>query len=168
MALTLVALSVCFWLLARALRRSAVAVPVTTEWLDDLSVDRYRAMLRLLEEEEIDFIREQPGYTREIERRFRKDRCAVAREYLRGMHTDFRRVCAVLKIVILQSQDDRPDLAAALLHGRLLFARSVVLYQFRLLLFRYGLPGFETPEMFRVFEAMRLELRTLIPAADAA
>jgi hypothetical protein len=84
------------------------------------------------------------------------------------MRADFRRICVVMNIIIVQSQSDRPDLASALMHSQFAFTRSVLLYQFRLLLFRYGLPGFDIPEMFRVFEGLRLELRTLIPAADAA
>jgi hypothetical protein len=125
-------------------------------------------MLRLLDDAEIQFLREQPGYSPAIESRFRKNRADVARDYLREMQMDFRRICAVLKIIIVQSQQDRPDLASALMQSQWEFARGVLAYEFRLLLFRYGLPGFNIPELFGIFEAMRLELRTLIPAAELA
>ncbi len=161
----LFALGACLWLAARSAFAS-VEVPVTTEWLEDLSTDRYRAMLRLFDDAEIQFLRNQPGYSPEIERRFRKNRCDVAGGYLCEMQTDFRRICAVLKIIIVQSQQDRPDLVSALMRSQWAFSRGVLAYEFRMLLFRYGLPGFDVPEIFRIFEGMRLELRTLIPAAE--
>jgi hypothetical protein len=163
----LLALGACLWLAARSAFGS-VEVPVTTDWLEDLSIDRYRAMLRLLDDAELQFLREQPGYSPQIEKRFRKKRCEVARVYLREMRGDFKRICAVLKIFIVQSQQDRPDLASALMQSQWAFARGVLAYEFRLVLFRYGLPGLDVPEIFGIFEGMRLELRTLIPAAELA
>ena len=38
-------------------------LPVTTDWLSELSTDRYRPMMRLLEESDFQFLRTRKGFT---------------------------------------------------------------------------------------------------------
>jgi hypothetical protein len=49
------------------LRRRTSLLPM--DWVLDLSVDRYRPMFRLLEQEDIRFLRSQPGATPALVRR---------------------------------------------------------------------------------------------------
>jgi hypothetical protein len=65
---------------------------------------------------------------------------------------------------MLQSRDDRPDLAQALLRQQLNFEGSVLMIQFRLLLYRWGVCSVDVTSLVRIFESMRLELRSLVPA----
>ena len=39
----------------------AAALPVTADWIEELSLDRYRPMLRLLDPDELCHLRSQPG-----------------------------------------------------------------------------------------------------------
>jgi hypothetical protein len=96
-------------------------LPVTTDWLDDLSIERYRLMLRLLAEEDQRFLRKQPGFTPRMAARFRTQRCQFVRGYIRSIKVDFGRICATLKVVMVQSQQDRPDLASALVRSQITF-----------------------------------------------
>ena len=49
-------------------------LPVTQEWLAELSPDRYRPMSRLLDNRDIRFLREQQGFRPEMEKRLRTQR----------------------------------------------------------------------------------------------
>jgi hypothetical protein len=143
------------------------SLPVTAEWIDELSIERYRPMLRLLEEGDLEYLRKQPGFTPRMLTRLRVQRCQLFRDYLRCLDTDFGRVCAALKLVMLQSKQDRPDLAGALLRHQIQFAAGVIGVQFRLLLYRWGVCGVDVSGLVQNFDMLRLELRTLVPSASA-
>jgi hypothetical protein len=137
---------------------------VTIDWLDALSTERYRPMLRLLDEEDLRFLRKQPGFTSQMAARFRAQRCRILWEYLRSMQVDFGRICTALKIVMAQSQQDRSDLASALVRSQITFTCGMVAIQFRLLLYRWGFGKVEVTSLVKVFDGMRQELRTFVPA----
>jgi hypothetical protein len=140
-------------------------LPVTAEWIDELSIERYRPMARLLDGGDMEFLRSQPGFTPEILNKLRSQRCQIFRGYLRCLQSDFGRVCSAIKLVMLQSRHDRPDLAAALVRHQLMFATGMIMVYCRLALFQWGLCGVDVAGLVKSFDWMRLELRTLIPAA---
>lgn len=154
-------------LLIRKFACPGSTLPVTAEWIDELSIERYRPMMRLLESADLEFLRDQPGFTPKMERKLRNQRCHLFRGYLRCLNSDFGRVCSAMKLVMLQSRNDRPDLAGALLHHQMMFAAGVIAVQFRLTLYRFGLCGVDVTGLVKIFEMMRLELRTLVPASAA-
>jgi hypothetical protein len=139
-------------------------LPVTAAWIDDLSVDRYQPMTRLLAEEDLRFLRSHAGSDRKTLAAFRRQRCAVFQSYLRCLHADFQRVCMALKIIMVQSRYDRPDLARVLIHGQRAFVFGLMMVQVRVLLYRWGLASVEVGGLLSLFDAARLELRTLVPA----
>jgi hypothetical protein len=140
-------------------------LPVTAEWIDELSIERYRPMARLLDASDIEFLRSQPGFTPSVLHKLRVQRCQLFRGYLACLQKDFGYVCSAIKLVMLQSRHDRPDLAVALVRHELLFAMGMVMVHFRLTLYQWGLCGVDVAGLVKSFDRMRLELRTLIPAA---
>jgi len=162
------ALGVSFWLLVRRARVAAGRLPVTTDWLDDLSTERYRPMLRLLDEQDLRFLREQPGFTPQRAAKFRAQRCRIFRGYLCAMQADFGRICTALKIVMMQSRQDRPDLASALVRSQITFASGMAAAQCHLWLYRWGWGNVDVAGLVKVFDGMRLELRTFVPAEVSA
>jgi hypothetical protein len=139
-------------------------LPVTLDWLEEFSPERYQPMLRLLNPQDLDFLRSQPGFTRKMERGFRRQRCEIFRGYLIQLEGDFQRVCTALKLVMVQSNTDRPDLAATLLRQQVWFKAGMLAVHFRLLL--YGCGGtVEVAGLLKLFDGMRLELRSLVPAS---
>ncbi len=140
-------------------------LPVTSEWIDDVSVDRYRPMLRMLDTGDVAFLRSQPGFTPNMAIKLRKQRTHVFRGYLRSLEADFGRVCSAIKIVMLQSQHDRPELAEALLRQQVTFACAMLSVRVHLCLYSLGMGGVEVSKIVQIFESMRLELRTMVPAA---
>ena len=153
--------------LARKLAFTDTSLPLTAEWIDDLSIERYRPMMHLLDGGDAQFLRSQPGFTPGLATKLRIERCQVFRGYLRCLRTDFQRVCAALKLLMLHSREDRPDLAGVLVHQQLMFECGMFLVGFRLFLYRWGLCGVDVTDLVKIFDVMRLELRRLVPAGAA-
>ena len=140
-------------------------LPVTAEWIDELSIERYRPMARLLLSSDIEFLRSQPACSSKTVRHFRRQRCQIFRAYLRCLQNDFARVCCALKLILLQSQEDRPELATLLLRHQINFACGMLLVYCRLALYSWGICGVDVARLVKSFDSMRLELRSLLPAA---
>ena len=49
-------------------------LPVTAEWIEELSIERYRPMLRLLNQKDLLFLRAQPGFAPQMATDFRIQR----------------------------------------------------------------------------------------------
>jgi len=162
---TCLALLLVLRLLIRKLAVTGGKLPVTAEWIDELSIERYRPMMRLLDGEDLDFLRSQPGFTPRMATKLRIQRCQIFRGYLRCLSADFGRVCAAIKVLMLQSRNDRPDLAVALVRHQVSFACGILMVQFRLFLYRWGVCAVDVSSLIKMFDVMRLELRTLVPAA---
>jgi hypothetical protein len=168
MVLSVVAALALVCVLAYLIRKVGSAgknLPVTSEWIDDLSLDRYRPMLRMLDGSDIAFLRSQPGFTPDMGRKLRAQRTQIFRGYLRSLETDFGRVCAAIKLVMLQSKYDRPELAETLLRQQVTFACAMLSVRGSLFLYRMGVSRVEVSKLVNIFDSMRLELRTMLPAA---
>jgi hypothetical protein len=152
----------------RKLGSATGSLPVTAGWIDELSTDRYRPMMRLLDSSDIQFLRSQAGFNPKMESRLRVQRCQIFRGYLRCLNMDFKRVCAALKLVLVQSEQDRPDLSAVLIHHQVMFASGLVSAYFRLFLYRWGIGTVDASSLVKIFDVLRIELRTLVPAQMAA
>src|ERR1039457_62384 len=161
----LVALVLGIGALVRMLSSTDRSLPVTAEWIDDLSTDRYRPMMRLLDSGDIEFLRSQARFTPKLESKMRAQRCQIFRGYLRCLNMDFQRVCTALKLVLVQSQQDRPELSSVLLHNQFLFATGLLAVHFRLILYRWGICTVDADALMRIFDGMAFELRHLVPAA---
>jgi len=167
-SILVLALVAAIVMLIRAMGSGGQSLPVTAEWITELSTERYRPMMRLLDSADIEFLRSQPGYNREMETKLRTQRCKVFRLYLKRLNSDFQRVCMALKIVMAQSEQDRPELASVLMHQQLMFASGMLGIQCRLLLYRWGVCEVEVGGLVRIFDGMRSELCTLVPSAIPA
>jgi hypothetical protein len=168
LGVTLAVLITVLVVLVRSLGSAGHSLPVTAEWIDELSTERYRPMLRLLDAGDLDFLRSQPGYSPRMESKLRAQRCQIFRGYLRCLNEDFRRVCMALKLVMAQSEQDRPDLASVLVHHQIMFSTGMIAIQARLFLYRWGICSVDVSNLVEIFDVMRVELRTLMPAAVPA
>lgn len=164
---TFLALAIALFLLVRKVAFNGSSLPLTAEWIDELSIERYRPMMRLLDGGDLEFLRSQPGFTPRMATKLRAQRCQIFRGYLRCLNGDFQRVCAAMKVLMLQSRHDRPDLAGVLIQHQAMFAWGMALVYFRLFLFRWGVCGVDVTSVVKIFDLMRLELRSLVPATQA-
>ena len=70
--------------------------------------------------------------------------------YLRSLESDFARVCSATKLVMLHSNQDRPDLARTLLRQQFQFATGMLNVRCQLFLYRWGLCGVEVSSISQV------------------
>jgi len=166
--ITFLALASALFLLVRKVAFNGSSLPLTADWIDELSIERYRPMMRLLDGGDLEFLRSQPGFTPRMATKLRVQRCQIFRGYLRCLNNDFERVCAAMKVMMLQSRHDRPDLAGVLVHQQVMFACSMMVVHCRLFLYRCGLGGVDVTSLVKIFDVMRLELRSLVPATMSA
>jgi hypothetical protein len=163
----LVVLALAFVLayLIRKVGFGSNGLPVTSEWIDDLSLDRYRPMVHMLDGGDIAFLRSQPGFTPDMAKKLRAQRTQIFAGYLRNLEIDFGRVCSAIKVIMLQSKHDRPELAEALVREQVTFACAMLSVRVRVFLYSRGVGGVEVSKLVKIFDSMRLELRTVAPAA---
>jgi len=154
--------------LFRKLVAGPKSLPVSVNWINDLSVARYRPMERLLNEEDFRFLASQPGIDKKMLRRMRAERRKIFRGYLACLSRDFSLVGAALRLMVMYSAQDRGDLAGILYKQQALFALGMLAVQWRLLLHACGLGSVDVRGLVHAMESMRLELRQLIPAETAA
>jgi hypothetical protein len=151
---------------ALALRKVAspkAAHPLTADWIEELSIERYRPMLRLLDTEDHEFVRAQSHFEETKFAEFRRERCRLFRTYLKWLNADFASICLALKIVMMQAEIDRPDLASTLLRTQIRFAIGMLAVQLRLVLYEAGFGSVDVRGLLTLFDGMRLELRSLAP-----
>ncbi|HUA61322.1 MAG TPA: hypothetical protein VML19_21350 [Verrucomicrobiae bacterium] len=142
--------------------------PVDTERALQLSSERYRPMLRLLNEDDLAFLRAQPGYRPSMAAKLRAQRCQIFRTYLRSLDSDFKLLCAAIKTLIVQSHQDRPDLARALFRSQFRFAAGMWSARFKILFYRLGLASVDATGLVTIFDVTRARLRDLAPAQATA
>ena len=149
-------------ILFRRLRSPNRSLPVTAEWIETLSPEYYRPMMRLLDVRDLSRSAALPGFTPAIAYALRKQRCLLFQAYLHCLSAEFGRVCAALKLVLLNSRVDRPDLASALLRHQMRFACSVLVIRIRVFLYRWGIGAINATSLVILFDITRLQLQTLI------
>lgn len=98
--------------------------------------DRYKPMLRLLSDEDDKFVADAA-----LRRKLRARRCDLFREYLCSLTDDYRETLAGLRLLMAQSNMDRPDLAKALVRNRVSFAIARCRIEVRLRLYALGVPN---------------------------
>ncbi len=142
-------------------------LPVTSEWIEDLSLDRYRPMLRMLDGDDIEFLRSQPGFTPNMATKLRAQRTQIFRGYLKSLEGDFARVCSAIKLIMVHGKNDRPELAETLIRQQVTFACSMLGVRLRLQLYSWGVCGVDVTRLVKLFDSMRLELRSMVPATSS-
>ncbi len=100
-----IALVLALALCCQSLKRG-VCLPVTVDWIEQLSLERYHPMLRLLNADDIRSVRSQPGCTRAMLRGVRHQRCEAFHRYLHSLEADFQKLVMALKLVMVQSERD--------------------------------------------------------------
>jgi hypothetical protein len=154
--------------LLRRLIAGPKTLPVSVDWINDLSAIRYRPMERLLSAEDERFLASQPGSSPKMVRRLRSERRRLFRGYLACLSTDFSRVGAALRLIMTHAAQDRADLAGILYKQQALFAVGMLNVHWRLALHALGFGTVDVSGLVRAMEFMRLELRQMIPAESAA
>lgn len=129
------------------------------------STARYRAMDRLLNEGDRNFLRSQPGWNRLKEKSFRVTRIRIFRGYVHQLSDDFNKICKAIKVLMVTSEVDRPDLAGLLMKQKFLFAFGMVSVEFKLVLYQFGWSIVDVPDLMKTLESMRCQLQSFAAIA---
>jgi hypothetical protein len=159
------------WMVWKLLSSKELAY-ATPEWLESFSPATYRPMERLLAADDYRFLRSEAGYRPGMEAKLRAQRRRIFRKYLRSMTADFSRLHNTAKLMLVHSEQDRPDLAKALIVLRLSFSVTVLMAYGRLALDTMGLhaTGFSVRPLIQSLEGLQSQLlavSALPKAADA-
>jgi len=167
-AVLLVLLGVAFGMLFAKLLSRERATPASEEWEDVFSPGRYKAMERLLEEADYQYLSSKSGDNKRLQKRLRDQRVRIFGAYVNCLSQDFTRICNAIKKIMVDSQVDRPDLAGLLMKQHFIFTFTVLTIEFRLVLYNFGLGAPDGRSLIEALESMCAQLRTLSLVVDAA
>jgi hypothetical protein len=129
-----------------------------------LAADRYRPMLRLLSDDDLAFVSANSRLRNELRARRRE----LFRGYLRCLTRDYARLLAGLRLAIVQSGSDRPDLVRALAKNRMLFALAICKIELRLAVHATGIGKVEISGLVDALEILRSQVQVLSTVSAAA
>ena len=133
----------------------------------ELSWKDYRPLPRLLDPADFDYLRERGVDEKKI-RNLRVERRKIYRMCLRSLARDFNRVHNALNVMIVQSREDRSDLAAELAKQRVAFYRNLLVLEFRLNLHACGFDRVPAINLLQPMEILQAHLCQLAQAGAAA
>lgn len=133
-------------------------------FLPDLAAARYRPMLRLLDDEDLDFVPANGNLRRNLRAMRRK----LFRGYLRCLTRDYALLLAGIRGVMVRSGVDRPDLARALAKNRMLFAFSLYKIELRLAVHAVGFGKVDISGLVEALETLRQQVSVLSAAPSPA
>src|SRR5229473_176221 len=167
-ALFLLLLGMGFGMLFAKLLARERTSPLADDWDDIFSVGRYRAMERLLEDADYQYLASKSGNNRTLEKQLRERRLGIFHSYITCLSQDFTRICKAIKKVMVDSQVDRPDLAGLLMKQHFIFTLTVLSIEFRLGLYHFGIGTPDGRDLINSLDAMCGQLRRLSLVIDAA
>ena len=122
--------------------------------------NRYRPMVRLLSDEDTALV----SGDKALARRFRAQRRQIFRGYLRCLTRDYAQLLDGVRLAMVRSGVDRPDLARALAKNRILFALALCRIEYRLLLHQAGLAKVDVSGLVDAIDALRAQVSFMTPA----
>jgi hypothetical protein len=137
-ALFLAVLAAGFAYLFTQLLSRGRSEPLPADWEDVFSPSRYRAMERLLEEADYEYIASRGGGNEQLEKQLRARRTHIFSDYVTCLSQDFTRICRAIRKLMVDSEVDRPDLAGLLMKQNLIFTLAILTIEFNLVLYRLG------------------------------
>ena len=140
--------------------RAGIAA-VNPEAAVERSPNFYAPMDRLLSETDFNFLKTRPEIAKSSIARLRKERRKMFRKYLGCIAVDFSAIAGQLNAIVVNSDVSRPDLAAALVRARLIFAFAMLAVEARLLLHASGVHSLNisTSRLTEALAQMQSELR---------
>jgi hypothetical protein len=126
-----------------------------------LAADRYRPMLRLLSNDDLAFV----SADRKTRKAFRAKRRELFRGYLRYLTRDYAHLLAGVRRAMVQSGEDRPDLARAMARNRVLFAVATCKIEFSLALHAAGIGNVDIAGLVEALETLRSQVGMLSAAS---
>jgi hypothetical protein len=127
----------------------------------EFSLSRYAPMARLLSEEDVEFLRAQPGYTRAIERKFLSGRRQTLRLYLRQLNADFERLHARARVIAASLPAAESALLGSLMRQQIRFWYEITTIRLSLSLAWTGLRAADVSGLVNAVAAMQAKINRM-------
>jgi hypothetical protein len=114
-----------FPVMIRLFRRCSVN-EVTSEWLENFSVESYYPMSGLLNDEDFKFLSRQPGFDLSLYRKLRRERLRIFKQYLNRAIGDFNRLHTAVRAIVPYVADNGADVVSRLIWLKVRFSYAVV------------------------------------------
>lgn len=126
----------------------------------------YKPMLRLLSEDDFQFVASSPALRKQLRARRRQ----IFRSYLRCLARDYSRLFSGVRWIMVNSNVDRPDLAILLSRQRRAFALALCRIEWKLALHAAGFEHvkFDVSGMVSALDNLTGIVNVFTPAAAAA
>jgi hypothetical protein len=160
-AVAVIILTTVSFVLFRRLASRLDAKECTPEWLEEFSTANYVPMQRLLDKSDFEFLAGQRGYQPEIARELRAERAEILSGYLQLLTRDFNQLHAIAKMMLVYSDQDRPEFGKALLWQQITFYYAVTALRCRLALIPLGWTVPDLGKLILPIENMRLQLQQM-------
>ncbi len=167
-AISCASLGTAFAFLFKKLVTQQSASPLADNWDNLFNPMRYRPLERLLDGRDFEYLAAQPGCGSKLVRRLRVERTNIFRGYTRCMRKDFGRILNAIKVIMVHSNVDRPDLARLIMKQRFMFGFAMMTVECRLVMFRFGVGSVSLEAVLAPLDAIRSELRSLALVAQPA
>jgi len=126
--------------------------------------NRYKPMLRLLADNDLGFAAANP----KLRSRIRSQRREVFRGYLRCLTKDYARLLSGVREMMVESGEDRPDLAKALARNQFRFALALCRIELHLQLHALGIGKVDVSGLVEALDSLRGTVSVMTPATGAA
>lgn len=124
----------------------------------EFSMARYEPMGRLLCEEDLQFLKAQPGYNAKIGREFSRERRRIFRLYLRELAQDFHRLHVHARAVVASLAADHSPLVGMLIRQQLRFWYEMAAIEIRLSLSWTGLGSINATGLIHALASMQADV----------
>ena len=155
---TVGSLILLLWVLIRMLLGRRSFATLESDETDGFSLEHYQPMGRLMAEEDLVFLKSQPGYRAEIGERWKREGRRIFRLYLAELKADFRRLHAHARELVAASGADSSALAEVLMKQQVMFLMGTTALEFRLALHWMGVGRVDIAPLIQLVEAMRVDL----------
>jgi hypothetical protein len=155
-----------FFVVARRIIRPGLSSEDLNGWID-INWQSCRPLERLLDPTEFAYLRNR-GLSKNRIKELRRQRLKLFRLYLRRLTLDFNAVHAALDVTLVNSAEDRPDLARELGKQRLSFYRGLLSVECHLALYAAGIHVAPSLDLIRPLEQLHLHFRQLTPVMEGA
>jgi len=157
-AVTVGSLAGLLWVLTRMILRRRRSSATLFSDGTGFSLDRYQPMGRLMAEEDLVFLKSQPGYRAEMGTRWKRERRQIFRLYLAELKADFRGLHAHARELVAGSGADSAALVEVLMKQQVTFLMATTALEFRLALQQAGVGRVDITPLIELVEAMRMDL----------
>jgi hypothetical protein len=125
------------------------------------SMARYEPMARLMSDEDLHFLKAQPGYNAEIGKKFSRERRRIFRLYLRELGREFNRLHASARVAVASMPAEQAPLVGILLRQQVRFWYEMAAVEMQLALKWTGLGAIDARGLVEAISVMHAEVSRL-------